>query len=310
MNPANFWKNFRLGEELSISGAFIYNGLRKFYELQKLDHSDEIFEVLYNLSVGIERLLKIAVILLEHSDNADQETLEQSLITHNHLDLLGRIRRLRHINLASPHNELLALLATFYKTHRYDRFSISSIYNLSKEKDALCSYIGKYLNVDFSDSDPLFGTPNEDRYKKFLRNIIQTICRSIYDVVCTQARNLNLYTYELRHGSKAETIFLGEADIPAENVLWKELLVFFMNTNSTSGYLEFLRGIEPLEFDPALIDEYLDCFQSDAAKSFVIGELESLYEEISDKAERLQMMEVIGSPNVYFNEPDEEEPFE
>ena len=35
MNPANVWKNFRLGEELSISGAFIYNGLRKFYELQK-----------------------------------------------------------------------------------------------------------------------------------------------------------------------------------------------------------------------------------------------------------------------------------
>ncbi len=49
MNPAEFWKNFRLGEELSISGAFTYNGLRRFYELRKLDQSDEIFEVFYNL---------------------------------------------------------------------------------------------------------------------------------------------------------------------------------------------------------------------------------------------------------------------
>jgi hypothetical protein len=97
-----------------------------------------------------------------------------------------------------------------------------------------------------------------------------------------------LYTYELRHGSKAQTVFLGEADIPAENVLWKELLVFFMNTKETSGYLEFLRGIPPLDFDPALVDEYLDCFQSDAAKSLVMDELEHYYEELSDKGERLQ----------------------
>ena len=99
-----------------------------------------------------------------HADSTDQETLEQSLITHNHLELLLRIRHHCQINLAAPHNELLALLATFYKTHRYDRFSISSIYDLKKEKDALCSYIGKHLNVNFSDSDPLFrsdlrGTP-------------------------------------------------------------------------------------------------------------------------------------------------------
>lgn len=100
MNPAEFWKNFGLGEELSISGAFIYNGLRRFYELRKLDQPDEVFEVLYNLAVGIERLLKIAVVLLEHAEDEDQEALEQSLITHNHLDLLHRVRGHAAINLA------------------------------------------------------------------------------------------------------------------------------------------------------------------------------------------------------------------
>jgi hypothetical protein len=45
MKPTEFWKNFELGEELSVSGAFIYNGPRRFHELHKLDHTDEIFEV-------------------------------------------------------------------------------------------------------------------------------------------------------------------------------------------------------------------------------------------------------------------------
>ena len=58
------WKNFNLGYELSISGTFSYNELRRFYEMRGLDFTDEIFEFFYNLSVGLERLLKIAVILL------------------------------------------------------------------------------------------------------------------------------------------------------------------------------------------------------------------------------------------------------
>lgn len=93
MKPSDFWKNFKLGEEVSVSGAFIYNGIRRFYELRKLDHPDELFEVFYYLSIGFERLLKIAVVLIEHDDHGDQAALEKSLITHNHLDLLHRIRR-------------------------------------------------------------------------------------------------------------------------------------------------------------------------------------------------------------------------
>ncbi len=304
MNPAEFWKNFRLGEEVSISGAFIYNGLRRFHELRKLDYADEIFEVFYYLSVGLERLLKIAVVLLEHKDDGDQEALEQSLITHNHLDLLHRIRQHTTVNLSTPHNELLSLLATFYKTLRYDRFSLSSVSDFRKERDALCGFFAKHLQVEFADPNSILGTPNEARYRKFLRKTVQKISAVLYQIVETRARELNLYTYELRHGSKAQTIFLGEADIPAEDVLWKELLIFFMNTTATSGYLQFLRGIPPLEFDPGLVDEYLDCFQSDAAKAFVRDELEHHYEQLADKGDRLKLMDVIAAPGVYFDDPE------
>ena len=54
MNEHQAWKNFNLGDELGLSGALIYNGLRQFHEMRTLDNLDEIFEFLYDLSVGLE----------------------------------------------------------------------------------------------------------------------------------------------------------------------------------------------------------------------------------------------------------------
>jgi len=44
-----------------ISGSFIFNGLKCFHEMDTLYYSDEIFEFLYNISVGLERLFKITI---------------------------------------------------------------------------------------------------------------------------------------------------------------------------------------------------------------------------------------------------------
>lgn len=285
--------------------------MRRFHEMRNLDYTDEVFEVLYNLSVGFERLLKIAVVLLEHHDSIDQENLESSLITHNHLDLLAQVKNHVQINLASPHNDLLGLLGTFYKSLRYDRFTLSSAYNSEREIEALCALLRKHLKADIPRDSSFLGTANEDRYRQFVRRTVLKISRTLYEVVKTRAKALNLYTYELRHGSKAETVFLREIDISDEDVLWKELLLFFMNTKSTSGYLDFLRGINPLDFDPELVGEYLDCFQSDAAKAFVMDELEHHYEELEKKnRERLKLMRVIAAPNVCFDSPEDQQDVE
>lgn len=309
MRKTQAWKNFNLGQELSVSGAFIYNGLRRFHEMRVLDNTDEIFEVLYNLSVGLERLLKIAVVLVEHNEATDQGVLEKSLITHNHLDLLQRVKQRAKINLCVPHNEFLGLLGTFYKTLRYDRFTISSVYDPDKERDAFCSFLGKHLQVNLERSSSLLGNHNDARYRNYIRKIVTKISSVLYEVVRKSASDLNLYTYELRHGSRAETIFLGQADLHSEEVLWKELLVFFMNTKSSSGLLEFLRTIDPLNFDPELANDYLECFQSDAAKAFVVDELEHLYGELTDSGKRLEVMKLICNPNVVFDSPDSgEEP--
>ena len=53
--PEYFWKNFRLGTELQVSGSFIYNALYFFDQMECFNNEEEIFEFLYSLSVGIER---------------------------------------------------------------------------------------------------------------------------------------------------------------------------------------------------------------------------------------------------------------
>lgn len=304
MKAAHFWKNFRLCEEVHISGTFIYNGLRRFHELRKLDTADELFEFLYELSVGLERLLKIAVVLYEHTEAGDQEALEQSLITHNHLELVARLRPHVDLKLGTPHNDLLSLLGTFYKTLRYDRFALNSVYVGKKEANAVQALLAKHLQVKFAEETSFFGNENIDRYRKFIQRTVLKIAQNVYKVIEERAGTLNLYTYELRHGSKAESVFLRKVEIGDEDVLWKELLIFFMNVEPTTGCLKFLRGIPPLEFDPALVPDYLDCFKSDASKAELMDELEHHYEEMgTDKRkERLETMSVIGAPNVYFPE--------
>jgi hypothetical protein len=92
MNETEFWKNFNLGEEIHIAGVFIYNGLRRFHDMRGLDYTDETFEMFYDLAVGLERILKIAVVFVEHDGSIDQKEFEESLHTHSHVDLLKRIQ--------------------------------------------------------------------------------------------------------------------------------------------------------------------------------------------------------------------------
>src|SRR3546814_15163453 len=97
MSRSELWKNFRLGEELDVTGTFIYNGLRRFHELHKPDYSADLLEVFYQLSVGLERLMKIALVLLGHVDANDQDDFETSLSTNTHQSLRARIQK--HVDL-------------------------------------------------------------------------------------------------------------------------------------------------------------------------------------------------------------------
>lgn len=302
MKRSLFWQNFTLGAELHIAGRFIYNGLRSFHEMDTLHNEDEVFEVLYNLSVGLERILKVAVVLIEHDDGIDQEQFEKSLITHNHLDLLNRVAVKHHLHLAGIHNAFLQMLSSFYKTHRYARFGQDIIDAGGNEKKVLHAFFEKHLKMVVSDALPFEVTENSPRMKKFLGKLVGKISVQLFESIQKEADRRQIYTTELRCDSKAEKIFLRRKfDFMDEDVLVKELLVFLVNSPRTTGHLGFIKGMQALEFDPELEAEYIQSLGSDEKKLEVLDELETLYGELDRPGERLEALGLIGNPHVYFD---------
>ena len=300
MNKTEIWKNFNLGEELSIAGVFIYNGLRRFHDMRGLDHTDEIFEMFYHLAVGLERILKIAVVFVEHEPRQDQGEFEKSLYTHSHTALLTRVNTKHDLGLAHEHLAVLALLETFYSDFRYGRFSMSTAYDPGKEQAALFRLLNKQLGTELRRDGSLFIKENDIRYKKHLTTLILKIARSLYDLIRDKAHEMNIYTYELRYDSKASSVFQRDPKtlFLLEDVAWKELLIFLMNSDVQTGTLDFLRGIDPLDIDPAMIPEYLETYCSRRPVGSLIDEVDELYNDIDDKGERLRTMLMVGNPAI------------
>ncbi|NAW58527.1 hypothetical protein, partial [Vibrio sp. V36_P2S2PM302] len=143
MKPAVFWQNFELGVEIDVASTFIYDGLRNLDQMENFAYETDVFNFLYNISVGVERFLKVAIILIEFDENTDPEVHEESLITHNHADLLARLKNHRDMNLGKAHLEFISLLTRFYKSFRYDRYCLKTIHEMAKEKEALVSFLSK-----------------------------------------------------------------------------------------------------------------------------------------------------------------------
>jgi hypothetical protein len=311
MNQEQFWRNFSLNRELHVAGGFIYDGMRELRPLKSFDNADEVFQVVYPLAVGFERLLKIAIVLLEYKKGTDQEEFEKSLITHNHLELLRRVKAAAPINLAPQHNEFLQILGKFYKSYRYDRFSIKSVFSRSSESEELLRLLRKHIPTIEGRDDVFGGEPScPDEVRVFVARVCQKISTALYGIIEDAARAVNLFTYEIRYASKAYKVFLSEElDFFKEDLLWKEILVFLMNTSEETGVLKFLRDIQPLDFDSGMISDYLECLGSDTKKIEHIEELKELYRQIDDPSMRQDMMGVIGG-GMYFIDDDELEEYE
>jgi hypothetical protein len=175
MTRTQYWQNFQLGTELDVACGFIYDGLRNLRDLHDFREEADVFPVLYNLAVCLERLLKVAVVLLEFTDAIDIAMFEDDLRTHNHGELMRRVKKLATVNLSTCHNEFIDLLATFYKSHRYDRFNLSSVSDTAKDKAAFIAFFGKHLRIHVTDDGFLVYPRNSPRIRAFLGKVLRHI---------------------------------------------------------------------------------------------------------------------------------------
>lgn len=302
MTPEDWWKNFGMGREIDAAGSFIYNSILHLNKIPHLSHSVDSFEILYGLSVGIERLQKVAIILLEHKDGDNVEELEESLITHNTIDLSNRIDGLVKQNLADVHRELLSILSKFYKTHRYGRYSLSSVPKIDAEKNQLVGFLSKHIDIEIPPHEGLFAIPNTDQIRKFIGKIVKRIVSELYRIIREQATVLNLYTYELRYDSKAQKVFLGERlDFLDEDRARRELILYLLNADDENIHIDFLKSFDFLELDPGLTPAYIRLLINDIPENhnYVIGEIEEEFREaIPDKGQRFGELKLVDDENI------------
>lgn len=153
MPPDEYGKNFNLGTELDIAGRFLFNGLQAFHEMEHFAAEEDAFEFLYSVAVGVERLLKIAVILIEHDSAIDQDAFEKSLITHTHQELVLRLRAKHDLKFPAQENEFIALLGRFYTSQRYGRYSLDSVFAPTQERDELVRFLEKHIDIKIDTSN-------------------------------------------------------------------------------------------------------------------------------------------------------------
>lgn len=306
MTPEEWWKNFALGVELDVAGTFIYNGIRALDELQSFQHSVDTFEILYNLSVGIERLLKVAIVLIEHDATSDMEALEKSLLSHNTMELANRVTTNAPLKLADVQKEFLHLLSKFYKTHRYGRFLLSSVPNIDVEKRDLLNFLDKHLGLTLFNHSEFDFIGNTDQIRRFIGRTIQKISSAIFDVIGGEASRLNIYTTELRGDSKAIRVFYGERlDFIDERIRKKEILLYLMSPLTTGAHVDFVRSLTPLDLDAAMAPYYIQAVLRDSALPFVGDEIDELYTEVQDVKERLGLIDLIDHEHLSFDDEGE-----
>lgn len=300
MNNSEYWKNFSLGTELETSGIFIYNGLKQINDLKNYNYPEDVFEVLYNLSVGLERLMKIVIVLTEHQDYANQEALEKSLITHNLDCLRNRVEINHKLELNDIQKEFLVLLNTFYNKHRYDRFNFNKSNNYTKDQDAFIQFLCNKLHI-LDSNESLFTTfKNTKQVKKFLVKIVSKIGTKLYETIEIRARGLNIYTYELRPNGKAYRIFMHkDFNFDFHTILKKELLITLLN-NKNSNFIKFIKTIKSLPFDVQDENEIIGLLLADNNLEDYFDALETFYDEMENKKERFDILEILGEKGIEF----------
>ena len=307
--PDKLWnyKNFNMVTELDIAGEFIYDGVHMLNQMDMINQDSMLFSFLYHVSVGIERLQKIVLVLWEKVELDMHEEFEKSLITHSHIALSERICRNTNLKMNDRENEFLQMLTIFYKSARYSRFNLESQYG--REQEMLKKFIEKYISFDKLQYHFLYNKILiSNDVKELLGRVIGGLSKKYYRLVYKGGAKNQTYAYELRSGSKAEKIFLSnypqnslQRQKMDERVVLKELLVYIRNSKDSNSFTRFLDGIEPLELDIGLLNEYICEICKGAVPQFLINEVEDLYRENGYSAERMELVDVIGNTDIIFD---------
>lgn len=302
MSPKQWWKNFDLNAEVHIAGTFLYDGVQSLGHLRTVNYDDEIFSVLYHLSVGFERLMKVVIVLAEHDDSTDQDAFEKKLATHNTDALLQRIEKNHPLKVSRAERALVICLAEFYGTFRYDHFRLETIRGRGRLRDSFKRFLEKESGIKISEPDAFIPSDDMAVIHRHVDKVVRGLATKLYNVVDDLARENGIFTYELRSESKPAMVFHGgDHTFKKEEIAMKELLLFFLKRSADTKLTIVTDNMEPLDFDPPEAVECADVFFKPDQRQMLMDMVDALRTDREDIKERDQLLELLGSGanNIY-----------
>ena len=305
------FKSLNMGRELEIAGEFIYDSAKEAMSIKGLNNTYEINIILYTGAVGIERLQKIYLCLVAQ-DPTDVSSMPKCLRQHNHIELQHEVNKFSDKNVAKNAMSLLGVFSDYYNNFRYANY-----YPGQPDKNLRKLFIGflKRLNGKFNFDEPYAAVQFEE-FKRFYINELGKLAVHFYLLIHEKASELNTYTYEIDSFSRAARVFwsaqrktLYEQMVLEQNAT-KELLLYIYKKNRGTGVFRLLDEMEALDFDDALVNEYLEDLCAGKVNDLLIDYVDDLHEDIEDKAkrkERKELLSLIGNCSVCFDLDEDEE---
>lgn len=269
------FKSINMAHELGIAGEFIYDSARKAMALRNLYNDYELNSILYNGAVGIERLQKI-YLCLSIPNPMDKSTVPECLKKHNHNELEKHVKEYSGKCISANGRSLLGLFSEYYNNYRYANYVPG--YNSKKLKSLFIGFLKKQ-NGKF-DFEELCTAVQFEPFKRYYINELGKTANYYYSLIDEKAREIGTYTYELDSYSNASRVFWSTQrrslykQLILEQEAVKELLIHLYKDHGDSGVLKLFNEMHSLEFDDALINDYLADLCEGTTK---VGDKESYY---------------------------------
>ncbi|EPD1676882.1 hypothetical protein ACR6LM_001439 [Enterococcus faecalis] len=248
----------QLNMEMRNVGEFLFIGCEALYNTGEAILDYEIFNIFYNISVGIERIQKIILLL----DENKIENNQKKFLTQHNLEILkSMIAEIHNVNFSKKENKIFNLLTDFYRNGRYNYIDENfTDFNWSIKK--LDAYLKSEklppLNRFFTQYS--FSIDSKKSIITSLSIILSTYIKLLKKV----SDENNLYVLETQSNFKLSIFYYGSLNkkgifnyFEMADIAKNEIYYFFLKDSLETIDEDILTFFPPLEFDSALIPDFL-----------------------------------------------------
>lgn len=230
-----------MGDELDICGNLIYDLKTHSFLALKNKSNSEAFRFFYNLSISIERLLKIIIYL---KDGKLTQKDKNNNVDGNMHHTIGKLLNEVKITFKNPGSKKIINYLTskkYYDNYRYINFEVNGkekakIY-LNHLIDLLNTFLPKKNKIQESWSDWTYSFYDKARsYADQLQVGVLGISKTLYAEIVKLSKGNGLFIEEFSQNEKAVNVFLDYSIENNENgltdeFLKQELIIFLIKSS-------------------------------------------------------------------------------